>query len=256
MTMLVERSRYQEIISSTVLDVMMPPFFLRSLAACIIVAGAATAQQNDSSFRFNLFDFEGVYVQTIFNFDEGYSEKTGILVATPFSISVPKRGDVTRIADGKPDGGAFVKFTFAVKGEASADGDEPGLVLLENLQIITANIPLSTDAEDPRVARLRAAANLLRERVYPQAVAGFENAEILAVEEYQFSNYQGVQLIGRYIDSTIGPMMLRLTANLNPNEGASYVTIANINLTLAPVTGGETLMQTITARTVNSLVYK
>jgi len=68
--MLVERSPYKEIISSTVLDVMMPPLFLRSLAACIIVAcnivaGAATAQQNDSSFRFNLFDFKGVYVQTI-----------------------------------------------------------------------------------------------------------------------------------------------------------------------------------------------
>lgn len=234
----------------------MSPLFMRVLAASIFLAGAATAQQNESSLRFNLFEFEGAYIQTIFNFDDDYSEKTGVSVATPFSLSVPKNGDITRIADGRPDGGAFVKFTFAIEGAAPEDGSDAGLVFLENIQVITATFPMLSDAEDPRAARITMAAKLLREQAYPQAVAGFPDAKILAIEEFGFSDYDGVQLIAQYMDPSIGPMMLRLTAHLNPDQAASYFTIANINLTLAPVSGGETLMKTLTARVANSLVYK
>ncbi|MFT6656907.1 hypothetical protein [Maritalea sp.] len=230
--------------------------FLRVLAISVLLTGAAVAQNSEGNISFNLFEFEGVYVQTIFNFDEGYTEKTGVAVATPFALSVPKRNDVKRIADGKPDGGAFVKFTFAIEAEADTGGDNQDLVFLENIQIIPANIPMPVDVDDPSSARVKMAAALLRNNVFPQAVQGFQNAEILAIEEYEFKDYKGVHLIARYADPSIGPMMLRLTANLNPKQSAGYITIANINLTLAPVSGGETLLQTLSAQVANSLIYK
>jgi len=229
---------------------------IRFVAISFLFVGAAAAQQNEATIRFNLFEMQGASVQTIFNFDAGYAEKTGVPVSTPFSLSVPKHNDIKRIADGKPDGGAFVKFTFAVQGPAKADGSASGLVFLENIQVIPATIPINAEADDPHNARVKVAADLLRNKALPSAVQGFKDVEILAIEEYAFKDYPGVHLIARYTDPSLGPMMLRLTANLNPTQGAGYVTIANINLTLAPVSGGETLLKTLSAQVANSLVYK
>ncbi len=94
---------------------MPVPSFARFLAALCFAFGATTALHAESSFKFNLFEFEGAYVQRIFNFDEEYASKYGITVPIPFSISVPIRSDVKMIADGKPDDGGFAKFTFAVE---------------------------------------------------------------------------------------------------------------------------------------------
>ncbi|SHJ90544.1 hypothetical protein SAMN05444000_11539 [Shimia gijangensis] len=221
---------------------------LRALPVLLVLATPAMAQQAQSGVQFNLFEFEGAYVDRIYNFDEAYTAKHGIPVPTPFSISVPIRKDVKMIADGKPEGGAFAKFTFAIE---NADK----LVLLENIQIIRGAFPIPTDTEDPEALRLQIAANVLKEQVFPSAVQGFQSPQILALEKYKFDHSSGVQLVGRYVDPTIGPMLLRLTVNLHPNQPESYFTVANINLAFVPVSDGETLRQTISGRVANSLSY-
>mgnify|MGYP000144408327 CR=1 FL=1 len=228
---------------------MLIPSFIRFLTALCLISGTATALHAESSFKFNLFEFEGAYVQRVFNFDEAYTSKYGIPVPTPFSISVPIRSDVKMIADGKPDDGGFAKFTFAVE-------DQGNLILLENIKIVKATVPIPTDAENPEAVRIQIAAKLLQEQAFPSAVKGFQSPEILALEKYEFDNSRGVQLIGRYVDPSIGPMLLRLTINLNPDHPVSYLTVANMNLSLVPVSNGDTLRQTITARVANGLKYK
>ncbi len=228
---------------------MPVPSFARFLAALCFAFGATTALHAESSFKFNLFEFEGAYVQRIFNFDEEYASKYGITVPIPFSISVPIRSDVKMIADGKPDDGGFAKFTFAVE-------DDGNLVFLENIKLVSATIPIPADVDDPEAVRMQIAAKLLREQAFPSAVKGFQNPEILALEKYEFDNSRGVQLIGLYVDPSIGSMLLRMTINLNPKHPVSYLTVANTNLSLVPVSNGDTLRQTITARVANGLTYK
>jgi len=50
-------------------------------------------------------------------------------------------------------------------------------------------------------------------------------------------------------------MMVRLTMMLHPDRPEGYFTISNINLSLVPVSDGETLAATLTGRVLNSWVY-
>ena len=218
------------------------------LATLIVLAGFANGVQAQGSGEagFNLFDLEGAATNRVFLFDDGYTEDYGIEVPVPFSLAVPNQDGVELIADGQPDGGAFARFTFVT-------GDPRQFV--ENIQVVTATIPMPEEAEDPQAARVEMSAALLRDRVFPVAVQDFEGGEILAIEAYEFDGYVGVQLIGRYTDPEIGPMLLRLAAHPNPEAPASYVTVANINLTLVPVTDGETLRRSLSSRVANSLAF-
>ena len=216
------------------------------LAIILTVFGLSGAAHAQGSVTFNLFELEGLSTSRIFLFDDAYTQQYGIPVPAPFSLSVPDRDEITLIADGQPDGGGFVKFTFAV-GEPRQ--------FLENIQVVTASIPMAEDAEDPAAARLQLSVSLLRDRVFPVAVQGYADAEILAIEVFDFQGHTGVHLIGRYTDPAIGPMLLRLTSHPNPSRPESYLTIANINLSLVPVTDGETLRQSLSAQVANSLTY-
>lgn len=220
-------------------------FILTLLAALLSLSGLAHAQAS-GSVEFNLFNLEGVSSNRVFLFDDGYTQQYGIDVPVPFSLSVPDRDQIDLIADGQPDGGAFVKFTFAT-GEPRQ--------FVENIQVVTATIPMVEEAEDPQATRLQLSANLLQERVFPVAVQGFENAEILAIEAFEFEGYVGVHLVGTYTDPTIGPMLLRLTAHPNPTRPESYLTVANINLALVPVTDGDTLRRSLSSQVANSLTF-
>ena len=220
---------------------------LRSIltAGALALAGAASAQE--ASVEFNLFSYEGAYRAQDFHFDARYTERFGIEVPVPFSVSVPERGDVALIADGQPDGGAFVKFTFATDTEPRQ--------FLENIQVVTVSIPMAEEAEEPLRTRVAIAAQVLQERLYPRAVEGFEEPRMLAVEQIDFGDVTGVHLIATYTDPAIGPMLLRLTAMLHPDQPESYVTISNINLDLVPVEDGDTLAATLTGRLLDSWVY-
>lgn len=218
---------------------------LTLLAALLFLSGPARAQVS-GSVAFNLFEQEGLTTSRVFLFDEAYSQQYGIPVPVPFSVSVPNQEGVELIADGQPDGGAFVRFTFAT-------GDPRQFV--ENIQVVTATLPLAEEADDPEAARLQLAVSVLRDRVFPVAVRGFEDAEVLAIEIFEFDGYMGVHLIGRYTDPAIGPMLLRLTAHPNPDRPESYLTVANINLALVPVTDGETLRRSLSSQVANGLTY-
>lgn len=221
--------------------------FLAAGAMLAGMAGAALAQSASGQIEFNLFEFEGLYVERAFNFDDSYTEQFGIDVAVPFSVAVPDRDGVVLIADGQPDGGAFVKFTFATEAEPRQ--------FLENIQVVTASVPMAESTEDPMTTRIQIAARALQEQIFPQAVAGFDDPQILAIEQIDFGDVTGVHLVGTYGDPAIGPMMVRLTMMLHPDRPEGYFTISNINLSLVPVNDGETLAASLTGRVLNSWVY-
>ncbi len=218
------------------------------LSALAMTFGLATTPVSaQATVEFNLFELEGLTTARIFEFDEDYTAQFGIPVPLPFTIQVPTHSDVHLISDGAPDGGAFVKFTFATNTEPRQ--------FIENIQIVSATIPMAEDQEDPATVRLQISARALQEQIFPQAVAGFENPEILAIEAIDFGDVPGVHLIGTYTDPSIGPMAVRLTMMLHPDRPEAYFTISNINLSLAPVSDGATLAATLTGRLLNSWVY-
>lgn len=212
------------------------------------MSGAALAQSASGQIDFNLFEFDGLYVERAFDFDDSYTERFGVEVPVPFSVAVPERDGVALIADGQPDGGAFVKFTFATDAEPRR--------FLENIQVVTASVPMAENTEDPETTRIQIAARALQEQVFPRAVAGFDDPRILAIEQIDFGDVTGVHLVGTYGDPAIGPMMVRLTMMLHPDRPEGYFTISNINLSLVPVTDGDTLAATMTGRLLNSWVYQ
>lgn len=218
---------------------------LAIIAAIVGLAGVAQAQVS-GSVEFNLFELEGASANRVFLFDQVYADQYGIDVPTPFTVAVPIQDRIEMIPDGQPDGGAFVRFTFTT-------GDPRQFV--ENIQIVTATLPFQPEANDPDAARLDLSVAVLRDRIFPAAVQGYEDAQVLAIEIFEFEGYTGVHLIGRYTDPAIGPMLLRLTAHPNPDRPESYLTVAYINLALVPVSDGETLRASLSSRVANSLTY-
>lgn len=220
--------------------------FIRAITIVLSMVHSATAEEAKTSFKFNLLEYKGLYVSKVFTFDENCSKKFGIPIKLPFKVSVPTRKDIKIIADGKPEGGGIVKFTFYIENQAEK-------ILVENIQIINATLPIPQIAEDNTLLRIQMAAKLLRESLFASYTKKYTNSKILSVEKYEFKNNLGVELIGRYTGLSGDPMLLRATAHLNPNYAESLITIANINLNLVPVKNNVTLRKSITAKIANSL---
>ncbi len=225
----------------------MKNLLIRALSALYILVASSFWLAAQATIDFNLFEIEGFEASKVFKFDASYTEKFGIPVAVPFQINVPINRQIELIADGKPAGGGLAKFTFATK-------DEPR-TFIENIQIVSATIPLMTDQDDPAAARVQVAVGLLTDQVFPAAVQGFQNAKILTVEEISMGGVHAVHLIGTYDDPTIGAMLLRLVAMPHPSNEQSYVTISNINLALVPVMDGPTLAASLSGRVMSSWTY-
>ncbi|WP_071674205.1 hypothetical protein [Nioella nitratireducens] len=222
-------------------------FILALTLAAFGLSGAALAQDSDPA-PFNLFALDGAYANRIFLFDEVYAEDHDVEVPVPFSVSVPAQDPVEVIADGEPGGNGLAKFTFAV-GDPRA--------FLESVLIVPTPLPMAADdAQDPVRARVETASAVLRDVIFPQVSQGLAGAEMLALEAYPFEGYMGAHLIARYTDAELGPMLLRLTAHPNPVGAQSYVAISAINLSMVPVTNGETLLQSMSTRVANSLTYR
>ena len=92
---------------------------------------APAAQSQDASLSFNLFSYEGAYLNKIFRFNADYTAKYNIPIDVPFALQIPIRKDVELIADGRPSGG-IVKFTFATK-------DPSGRKFIENFHVVDAS---------------------------------------------------------------------------------------------------------------------
>ncbi|MBF9035153.1 hypothetical protein HKCCE2091_12980 [Rhodobacterales bacterium HKCCE2091] len=219
-----------------------------TLLALALAGLPAAAPAQEASVEFNLFELEGFTRARIFEFDEDYTEQFGIDVPVPFQVSIPIDDSIELISDGRPDGGAFVKFTFATAEENRR--------FVENIQIVDATFPIPEGVEDPEGQRIMIAARLLQEQVFPQAVQGFSDPEVLALERFEVGEIVGARLVGSYVDPTIGPMLLHLVALPHPRQAESYVAVANINLTLVPVTTPESLTGALTSRVLGSFTYR
>lgn len=224
---------------------------LRLILGCIAVLGLAPgvqAQDTSSSFAFNLFSFEGVYLNKVFTFDAEYTQKYGVPIAVPFAVQIPVRPDIELIADGKPSGG-IVKFTFAAKSPK-------GRKFVENVHIVDASFPMPQGGDDPMLTRLKSAANALTKSAFPAATRGFTEIKMIGTREIAINGMRAVEVLGRYTDPDNGPMVLQLVAIPHPDRAESYFIIHNINQSLVPLKGAEQLPETLGGRVLSSFNYK
>lgn len=182
-----------------------------------------------------------------------FTEQFGVPVPAPVGILVPRHDDLHVRALAVPDNGALMVFVFSQDAR-----DERDRVFLEDLQITDATIPLLSDQENPARARIRASVALLEEQVFPQWAGRYENAEILTIETIALGNVPGaVQLIARYFDQEFGAnMLLRAVILPHPNQEASYMAVATIDLDLVPVVDGNTLAASLSGRVLSNWRYQ
>ncbi len=206
------------------------------------------AQAQEPSVSFNLFSFEGAYLNRIFRFNADYSAKYNIPIEVPFALQIPVRNDVELIADGRPSGG-IVKFTFATK-------DPSGRKFIENFHVVDASFPIPEDGNDPMPIRLRTAAKALTQSAFPSAVQGFTDAKIISTREITVNGMRAAEVLGTYTDPASGPMVLQLVAIPHPERAESYFILHNINRTLVPMSGPEQLPETLGGRVLDSFTYE
>ena len=209
---------------------------------------APAAQSQDASLSFNLFSYEGAYLNKIFRFNADYTAKYNIPIDVPFALQIPIRKDVELIADGRPSGG-IVKFTFATK-------DPSGRQFIENFHVVDASFPIPQDSSDPMPVRLRTAAKALTQSAYPSAVQGFTDAKIISTREIAVNGMRAAELLGTYTDPSNGPMVLQLVAIPHPDRAESYFILHNISRTLVPMSGPEQLPETLGGRVLDSFTYE
>jgi hypothetical protein len=209
---------------------------------------APAAKSQDASLSFNLFSYEGAYLNKIFRFNADYTAKYNIPIDVPFALQIPIRKDVELIADGRPSGG-IVKFTFATK-------DPSGRKFIENFHVVDASFPIPQDSSDPMPVRLRTAAKALTQSAYPSAVQGFADAKIISTLEIAVNGMRAVELLGTYTDPSNGPMVLQLVAIPHPDRAESYFILHNISRTLVPMSGPEQLPETLGGRVLDSFTYE
>jgi len=219
-----------------------------AITALALLGFAPAAQSQDASFSFNLFSYEGAYLNRIFRFNADYTAKYNIPIDVPFALQIPVRSDVEVIADGRPSGG-IVKFTFATK-------DPSGRKFIENFHVIDASFPIPLGSSDPMPIRLQSAAKALTQSAYPSAVQGFTDAKIISTLEIAVNGMRAVELLGTYTDPSNGPMVLQLVAIPHPDRAESYFILHNINRTLVPMSGPEQLPETLGGRVLDSFTYE
>jgi len=212
------------------------------------ISSGSQAQDTSDTFSFNLFSFEGAYVNRVFNFDADYTAKYGIPIEVPFAVEIPVRQDIELIADGKPSGG-IVKFTFAAKSPE-------GRKFVENLHIVGATFPIPQGGEDPMLARLKSAAKALNQSAFPAAVQGYSDVKMIGTREIAVNGMRAVEILGRYQDPDNGSMVLQLVAIPHPDRAESYFIVHNISQTLVPLSGPEQLPETLGGRVLDSFSYK
>lgn len=206
------------------------------------------AQAQEASIRFNLFSYEGAYLNRIFRFNADYTAKYNIPIEVPFALQIPMRKDIELIADGRPDGG-IAKFTFATK-------DPSGRQFVENVHVVTARFPIPPGSDDPMPIRLRTAAKALTESAFPSAIQGFSDAKIISTREIAVNGLRAAEVLATYMDPSNGPMVLQLVAIPHPARAESYFIVHNISRTLVPMSGPEQLPETLGGRVLDSFTYE
>ncbi|WIY27112.1 hypothetical protein [Parasedimentitalea psychrophila] len=222
--------------------------FKNIIAVIALLGLAPAAQSQEPSLSFNLFSYQGAYLNRIFRFNADYTAKYNIPIKVPFALQIPIRNDVELIADGRPSGG-IVKFTFATK-------DPSGRRFIENFHVVDASFPIPQDSDDPMPIRLRSAAKALTQSAYPSAIQGFTDAKIISTREISVNGMRAVQLLATYTDPSNGPMVLQLVAIPHPARAESYFILHNISRNLVPINGPEQLPDTLGGRILASFSYE
>ena len=221
----------------------------RTIVGLIAVLGTAPfAQAQDAGVSFNLFSYEGAYLNKIFRFDEDYTARYNIPIEVPFALEIPVRNDIELIADGRPDGG-IVKFTFATK-------DSEGRKFVENFHVVNATFPIPEGSVDPMPIRLQTAAKALAQSAFPTAVKGFTDAKVISSREISVNDMRAAEVLGTYTDPVNGPMVLQMVAIPHPNRAESYFVLHNISRTLVPMDGPKRLPETLGGRVLSSFTYE
>ncbi len=194
---------------------------------------------------FNLFALEGFGQVRRFMFDDSYTERFGIEVPAPFTLSLPINDALDLISDGAPDSG-FVRFTWV-----AGTGDDRRFV--ENLIVHAADWPGGEggDGED----RMDAVEALIRDRVFAQATAQHGGGDLLAWGRGDIDGLPVVQAAGTYTDARWGPMLLRIVAMPNPGAGASYFVLNNISLDMVPIEHIDQTRSSLGGQTILSFRY-
>lgn len=151
-----------------------------------------------------------------------------------------------------PGGGTIMAFYFLLDARDSADR-----MFLEDLQVVSLNIPMQPDAEDPVGARMVNAAQLLEQQVIPDWGARMQNIEFFGIEAVPLGSVQNaVQLVAAYVDpETNSNMLVRFVAMIHPEQEDGYFLVARINADLVAVTDPATLAASLTGRVLSSWQY-
>jgi len=217
----------------------------------LLLPVATSAQQDSGTFEFNLFSMEGFERSRVYNFDAGYTERFGIEVPVPFTISRPIVSELNVISDGAPDKG-FVKFTY-VAGPDDAPVDER--VFVESFEVYEMNVPMMSASDDPMTERLNGIGPLMYGQVFQQATAPHSNGEMLGWQRSEINGLEVIDVIGTFTHQIWGPMFLRIVAFPNPNGAQSYFVINNISLNMVPISDVSQLPETIGGRIFESFAY-
>lgn len=223
-----------------------------SAAVWLAVMSTAQADESSGSFRFNLFEIEGLTLSDTYTFDAEAAARHDIDLKAPFRISVPRDPRVARNVFVNPDGGALVGIMFRrAEGQTGTDMD-----LLEHVQITGAQLPMAADLDPDGPSRLQIAGQLARDRAFPMMVADKEGAELLDASFIQLGALEAVQVVGRHLEPEIGPVLVRIVIVPHPDQVESLMIVAKINLANVPVTDQDTLESSLSGRILASWEYR
>ncbi len=222
--------------------------FIVLFFSLIAGSGAAMSQESEPSFKFSLFEINGLVITSKYNINQAFGERFGLTIPASFSVDVPKPNDVTTFLNpGSGDDGLQLKIDF-VTGDENTELSERQLI--ENQRFVTMILPVGDPEE-----RLKNLARLLANDGFNSAVAGFEESEYIGARGVKVGDYDAVEVVGKYIDPSIGLLYVRLVGIPNPDSENSIFSVANIVADKFDLSSLDDLALTASGKTLDSFKY-
>lgn len=225
--------------------------FLKLIIAIIMFfsfSNISLAQDNDPSFKFNLFSVKNLFVSDILNMDEKFSEKNNVPILAPFTIKVPRVDGVTRLLEyGDRPNSKILKINFVTGGnDVSIDQRQ----LIENVQFIPFTLDMADHEE-----RMTTLSNLIINDAFVSAVKSFGQKEYIGARREKLGSIEIIDAVGKYIDVNLGLIYIRVTGFLNPNSEHGVFAISNIVANKYDITNLDQLFLTNSGKTIESFEY-
>jgi hypothetical protein len=227
-------------------------FFTATLAAAILgflpgAAAPAVAQENQASFKINLFSAEGFVVSDIYSIDAEYGQTNQIEVPAPFRFKIPRRDGITPFFETGVPGGMLIKVHFTTGDRETAEQDR---TYLENLQFIGMTLPLVEPEE-----RINILARMLANEAFDNVTANYEQKEFIGARMAKLGEMDVVEVLGKYIDPELGLMYARIIGMPNPDAEQSIFVVANIVADRFELQSPNDLALTSTGKAIASFEY-